>query len=381
MARYVVTLAKPFGMGLDDRGGAEGVCVDSLVLGGPAQQCGSIKVGDRLITVASQDVSKLDLDAILACIARAPSPVKLVFMSQKAATVATPAQATKPALAAGHARAPPTQWSAPTVQPATQAPATAATGVQRPWQPSLEALNIPAALPGFMFEVSLQKPLGIELESAGEEYGEDGIDAGAYVLQLVPGGSAQRSGQVKVGDVVMTVNGESVSQLPFDSVMAKIAAATSVVTLQFARPNPPVDDSESCDRPGLLSFLDSMMQSGVKVVEATHVVNKWWINNLTLPIKHHGLVLKTTKDPYLRIHLTRRGLAWKVTYGKPSLPATVCYTKRHETHQTSAGVGAFRKYCAETQPWSWPGNDCKQWVIGALEVLGVSEQRVPLLPF
>eukprot|EP00971_Amphidinium_carterae_P165415 3279209-Amphidinium_carterae.1 len=113
----------------------------------------------------------------------------------------------------------------------------------------------------------------------------------------------------------MSVNGESVHHLAFDSVMAKIAASPSAVSVQFARPNPPVEDAESCDRLGLLAFLDSMLQSGVKVVEATHVVNKWWINNLTLPIKHHGLVLQTTKDPYLRIHLTRRGLAWKVTYG------------------------------------------------------------------
>merc|ERR1719424_2604431 len=54
-------------------------------------------------------------------------------------------------------------------------------------------------------------------------------------MELVEGGAAYESGEVKEGDVLMRVGRADVSKLDFDQVMEKLQAADDVVELTFAR--------------------------------------------------------------------------------------------------------------------------------------------------
>eukprot|EP00930_Biecheleria_cincta_P033400 TRINITY_DN23134_c0_g1_i1.p1 TRINITY_DN23134_c0_g1~~TRINITY_DN23134_c0_g1_i1.p1 ORF type:complete len:281 (-),score=42.40 TRINITY_DN23134_c0_g1_i1:454-1296(-) len=140
---------------------------------------------------------------------------------------------------------------------------------------------------------------------------------------------------------------------------------------------------EACSNiAGLLLHLGIMEQKGQLITEVTHVVNKWMIHGVTLPMKHHGLILRMGYSHYLRLHLVREGLAWKAYDSAPELPQTACYAK---TYTTCVNAEVLRQYCKETKPWSWPANDCEAWAHGALNALGVKEElykslQVPQLP-
>ena len=122
---------------------------------------------------------------------------------------------------------------------------------------------------------------------------------------------------------------------------------------------------------GLLLYLDTLLQNQVYIVEVTHVVCKWVINDVTLPLKHHGLILKQSDHKFLRAHFVREGIAWKAYESCPSYPDSVCYVK---AYPVSAKPDAFRHHCEETKKWSWPNNDCEKWSHAALRSLGVSEK-------
>ena len=61
-----------------------------------------------------------------------------------------------------------------------------------------------AELPDGVTEVALLSPLGINFE---EKDGRGGYPGGLRVIALVPGGAAERSGKVKVGDDLVAVTG------------------------------------------------------------------------------------------------------------------------------------------------------------------------------
>jgi len=128
---------------------------------------------------------------------------------------------------------------------------------------------------------------------------------------------------------------------------------------------------EACDdRAGLLRYLNACESSCVRITEATHVVNKWQVHGIVLPMKHHGVVFKTSSAEYLRAHLVRDGLAWKVYEVCPSLPSNTCYSK---TYTVDSSMSSLRSYCQHAKPWSWPSNDCEKWACGALQAVGVKK--------
>lgn len=141
------------------------------------------------------------------------------------------------------------------------------------------------------------------------------------------------------------------------------------------------DDDEgrdACeDLRGLLAYFEDLERAGDRIVEATHVVNKWILHGVVVPMKHHGVIFRTRSDSYLRAHLVRDGLAWKVYDSKPGLPDTTCHCKSYEVNSSPA---ALKKYCRETKPWSWPSNDCAKWARGALQAAGVDEHIYRSMP-
>jgi hypothetical protein len=102
-------------------------------------------------------------------------------------------------------------------------------------------------LPKGVYEVSMQKPLGIVFE-------EMEIGKGVYVMDLVEGGNADREGKIQKGDVLIGVTAVKVigakwerrllpaKDLSFDTVVNAIGSNESKwgcedVVLQFMRPH------------------------------------------------------------------------------------------------------------------------------------------------
>jgi len=94
-------------------------------------------------------------------------------------------------------------------------------------------------------------------------------------------------------------------------------------------------------------------------------------------MKHHGVIFKASDGTYLRSHLVREGLAWKVYNVKPGLPDTTCHNVSYEVR---ANPAALKKYCQDTKPWSWPSNDCAKWARGALQAVGVQKLEYSSVP-
>merc|ERR1712032_196946 len=89
------------------------------------------------------------------------------------------------------------------------------------------------------------------------------------------------------------------------------------------------------------------------------------------PMEHHGVVLKTAGMGYLQAHLTRDGLTWKVHDWLPKLPEETCYVR---SYQANGRPLDLLRYCQQTQPFSYPDNDCEVWAHGALRTVGVREE-------
>lgn len=118
-------------------------------------------------------------------------------------------------------------------------------------------------LPTGVYEVSMQKPLGIVFE-------EMEIGKGVYVMDLVEGGNADREGKIQKGDVLIGVTAVKVvgakwerrllpaKDLSFDTVVNAIGSNESKwgcedVVLQFMRPNEIIDEDRLAEH---LSFFN-----------------------------------------------------------------------------------------------------------------------------
>jgi len=84
--------------------------------------------------------------------------------------------------------------------------------------------------------VTLTKPLGMMLEERDP--------AGVFVADLVEGGSAAASGEVKKGDVLVAVGELDVSSASFDEVMETLIAAPEELELALLRTPPPPPEPE-----------------------------------------------------------------------------------------------------------------------------------------
>ena len=87
--------------------------------------------------------------------------------------------------------------------------------------------------------VSLTKPLGIVLEEL-----EEG-EAGVVVADLVDGGAAAESGGVRVGDVLLRVDGDDATRLDFDAAMELLVAAPESLELTLSRALPLRGDDDA----------------------------------------------------------------------------------------------------------------------------------------
>lgn len=125
----------------------------------------------------------------------------------------------------------------------------------------------------------------------------------------------------------------------------------------------------SDDLKGLLAHLDSMAKQGSRMVEVTYIVNAWTLGGI-IPLQHHGFVIEFEGFGWLTLDFTRRGILWDTFEEYPDNPEGTVLAKRH---RINADVNILRKYCAETKPFFWPGNDCSQWSQGLLRTLRIRD--------
>jgi len=99
------------------------------------------------------------------------------------------------------------------------------------------------------------------------------------------------------------------------------------------------------------------------------VVNDWTLGGV-IPLQHHGFVLKTAGKGYLSLDFCRRGIDWEASEEPPELPDGTCLVKRF---RVNADPSVLEDYCAETEPFSWFGNNCKTWSHGMMEALTLDD--------
>lgn len=125
----------------------------------------------------------------------------------------------------------------------------------------------------------------------------------------------------------------------------------------------------SADLEALLRFLDELTQAGSRLTELTYIVNNWKLGGL-IPLKHHGFVIKAGRHGFLTLDFTRRGILWDTFEEYPDYPEGTVLARRHRIDFEPAQL---KLYCQETQPFSWPGNDCSAWSKGLLKAARVRD--------
>jgi hypothetical protein len=125
----------------------------------------------------------------------------------------------------------------------------------------------------------------------------------------------------------------------------------------------------SADLDGLLRYIDGLLKDGSQVTEATYCVNAWTLYGI-IPLKHHGFILHIQDKGYLTLDFSTRGILWDTFDEYPDVPEGTLFARRLKVH---LDLNAFWLYCKDTQPFSWPDNDCAKWSKGLLQLMGIRE--------
>merc|ERR1740121_3397302 len=133
---------------------------------------------------------------------------------------------------------------------------------------------------------------------------------------------------------------------------------------------PEVEYSEpSADLDELLKFFDGLIAANSRFTEVTYIVNNWKLVGL-IPLKHHGFVFKAEGHGFLTLDFSRRGILWDTFDEYPDYPEGTIFARRHRIDYDPAEL---KRYCEETQPFSWPSNDCAKWSQALLRHLRVRD--------
>mmetsp|Transcript_44772 Transcript_44772/g.104319 ORF Transcript_44772/g.104319 Transcript_44772/m.104319 type:complete len:432 (+) Transcript_44772:81-1376(+) len=128
----------------------------------------------------------------------------------------------------------------------------------------------------------------------------------------------------------------------------------------------------SADLDGLLRYLHGLSRRGLQISEVTYCVNHWNLYGF-IPLKHHGFILYTKGsrlDSYLTLDFSTRGILWDTFDTNPDVPEGTFFSK---TFKISLDPLSLLQYCKDTEPFSWPDNDCKKWAKGMLLLMGIKE--------
>lgn len=140
------------------------------------------------------------------------------------------------------------------------------------------------------------------------------------------------------------------------------------------------DKRERVDLAGLREYLAQLKQDGVKTRRVLYVVNSWSLGGV-IPLEHHGFVLELEGGHgFLTLNFGAPGIMWQRCQEKPEYPEGTQLVKRFNAR---LDLGELWSYCAQTQPFSVFGNDCRAWSEGMMEQLRIEEckgKRIAVTP-
>ncbi|AWP14045.1 putative tyrosine-protein phosphatase non-receptor type 13 [Scophthalmus maximus] len=230
--RFIVELKKSNGsLGISVAGGINtnvrygGIYIKTLVLGGAAEQDGRIQIGDRLLEVDGSNLRGVTHHQAVECLKRTGEVVNLLLDREPMVILEPRTDSPCPPLAhsQSHIQPPRTEVSMETTLSGRAKDYSFVTDENTHevvLRKSLSGL-------GFSFNIS-------QLHSAQ--------DRGSVVRikRLFPGQPALESGLLREGDVILSVNRESVKDLSYQRVLFLLRGAPSEVHLLICRPGPGV---------------------------------------------------------------------------------------------------------------------------------------------
>lgn len=139
--------------------------------------------------------------------------------------------------------------------------------------------------------------------------------------------------------------------------------------ISTAPPGLMVEAGQHTDLEGLIDYLDAMRAAKVRITEVTYSINLWQFGGI-IPLKHHSILLRFDGRGFLTLDFGRSGLEWGVFEEFPEFPDQTYYVK---SYKVDADPLPLKRYCEETEPFSFFSNDCASWSRGLLKVMRVRE--------
>jgi len=127
--------------------------------------------------------------------------------------------------------------------------------------------------------------------------------------------------------------------------------------------------SGNTDLNNLLSMLEDLTQSGVWLTEVQHIINSWTLAGF-IPMKHHGLVIRTSASTCFSLDFGRKGIVWDVFPMEPLLPEGTTFEQRFPIHRAYSDPARVEQYCSQNEEFSFFGNDCEKFAEGLLQEMG-----------
>ncbi|XP_044069038.1 FERM and PDZ domain-containing protein 2 isoform X2 [Siniperca chuatsi] len=230
--RFIVELKKSSGsLGISVAGGINtnvrygGIYIKSLVPGGATEQDGRIQIGDRLLEVDGSNLRGVTHHQAVECLKRTGEVVSLLL--EREPTVILEPRPDSPC--------PPLAHSPSYTQPPR-------TEVSMETTLSGRAKDYSFVTDENTHEVVLKKSLSGLGFSFNISQLHSGPDRGSVVRikRLFPGQPALESGQLREGDIILSVNKEPVKDLSYQRVLFLLRGAPSEVHLLICRPGPGV---------------------------------------------------------------------------------------------------------------------------------------------
>merc|ERR1711924_45057 len=107
--------------------------------------------------------------------------------------------------------------------------------------------------------------------------------------------------------------------------------------------------------------------------------SNWWSHKgYWMPLKHHGVILKSSANPakFLTLDYGRDHITWEVTDGMPGFPLWTCDLK---AYRIDLDIDDLMTYCRDSPEFHWYNHDCNVWTEKLMkEVCGI-DQNTPVL--
>ncbi|KAJ8259766.1 hypothetical protein GJAV_G00173160 [Gymnothorax javanicus] len=187
-----------------------GTTFGRIIEGSPADRCGKLKVGDRILAVNSCSITNKSHSDIVNLIKEAGNTVTLRIIpgdessnaslltnAEKIATITTTHTAQQQAAPEPRNNTKPKQESFDFKAPQAPPPPAATTQAPAAQDPEFYSVDLERDSKGFGFSLR-----------GGREYNMD-----LYVLRLAEEGAAVRNGKMRVGDEILEINGESTKNM------------------------------------------------------------------------------------------------------------------------------------------------------------------------